>query len=199
MRIPPKADAEDDNGSLTPEERIREELNSKTSVRFIEAPLSDAVMQLSQAHDIPMLIDNRALEEIGLSSQEPVNLSVMNVSLRSALRLMLAEHELTHMLRDEVLVITTQEAAEQNLSPRVFRVPESLAGHEDEVIRAVQGTVVPDIWDVSGGPATIVSVKDTLVVSATERVLEEVEALLEKISAAVNNSTVSKGDPKVAR
>ena len=198
-RVTPREVAKAGDEKLTPEQQLRRELDSKTSVRFIESPLSDAVMQLSQAHDIPLLIDNRALEEIGLSSQEPVNLTVVNVSLRSALRLMLAEHELTHVIRDEVLIITTQEAAEQNLSPRVFLLPESLKGNEDEVIRAVQATVVPDIWDVSGGPATNVSVKDTLVVSATERVLEEVDALLDKISTAMKTPTVPKSDPKVAR
>ncbi len=181
-----------DAGPLSPEENIRAELNHKTSIRFVEAPLAEAVKRLSEAHQIPILIDLRALEEIGLSSKEPVNLTVKDISLRSALRLLLNDLELSYMIRNEVLLITTEESAEQNLIVRVFPLPASLIGSEDSVIKAVQSTVVPDIWESLGGPASIVSVKNTLVVSATETVLEDVASLLEKVTAATVSASSAK-------
>ena len=183
------------DGALNPAEQIRTELGNKTTISFIEVPLSDAVSKLSETHEIPILIDARALEEIGLSSDETVNLSVKNISLRSALRLLLNGKQLTYMIRDEVLVITTAESAEQNLSLRVFPISPTLVGSEEEIIRAVQATVVPDIWQSLGGPASIVRVNNTLVVSATEQVLEEVDSLLKMLAAAVKETADSPKAP----
>ncbi len=177
---------------LSSEENIRSELNQKTSIRFVDATLAEAVKSLSQAHQIPILIDLRALEEIGLSSKEPVSLAVKNISLRSALRLLLNHLELSYMIRNEVLLITTEESAEQNLNVRVFQLPASLTGSEVEIVKAVQATVVPDIWETLGGPASIVPVKNTLVVSATETVLEDVASLLEKMTAATVSASSQK-------
>jgi type II secretory pathway component GspD/PulD (secretin) len=182
-------------GEINPAKQIRNELANQTTISFIEVPLSSAACQLSETHEIPILIDSRALEEIGLSSDETVNLSVKNISLRSALRLLLNGMQLTYMIRDEVLVITTAESAEQNLSLRVFPLSPTFVGSEEEIVRAVQATVVPDIWQSLGGPASIVRVKNTLVVSATEQVLEEVDSLLESLAAAVKETADSRRAP----
>ena len=109
-------------GDNETERRIQSALGDETSFSFVELPLSDAVQQISEAHDIPIVVDSRALEEIGLSAEEPVNISLKNVSLRSFMRLMLRENELTYMIKDEVMQITTVEAAEQNLVTKVYPV-----------------------------------------------------------------------------
>jgi hypothetical protein len=62
------------------------------------------------------------LEEIGLSADQPVSITLKNVTLRSFLRLMLRELDLTYMIKDEVMQITTIEAAEQNLVNKVYPV-----------------------------------------------------------------------------
>ena len=54
-----------------------------------------------------------ALEEIGVGTDEPVTINLHNVSLRSALRLMLKKLQLTYIIQDEVLMITTPEEAEK--------------------------------------------------------------------------------------
>ncbi|MEM1069110.1 MAG: hypothetical protein AAGI63_09460, partial [Planctomycetota bacterium] len=109
-------------GDNETERMIESALDNEMSANFVELPLGEAVRQIGEEHDIPIVVDNRALEEIGLSADEPVNLQLKNVSLRSFLRLMLRELDLTYMIKDEVMQITTIEAAEQNLINKVYPV-----------------------------------------------------------------------------
>lgn len=104
------------------ERRIQAALGEETSQNFVELPLSDAVAQISETHGIPIVVDNRALDEIGMSAEDPVNLTLANVSLRSFLRIMLRDLDLTYVIKDEVMQITTTEAAEQNLVNKVYPV-----------------------------------------------------------------------------
>ena len=104
------------------ERRIQAALGDETSFNFVELPLSDAVAQISERHGVPIVVDNRALDEIGMSPEDPVNLELSNVSLRSFLRIMLRDLDLTYLIKDEVMQITTVEAAEQNLVNKVYPV-----------------------------------------------------------------------------
>ena len=46
-----------------------------------------------------------------MSSDVPIDPQFQGVSLRSALRLMLSQHELSYVITDEALLITTATAA----------------------------------------------------------------------------------------
>ena len=109
-------------GDNETERRVQAALNEETTHFFDETPLSEAVSEISEAHGIPIVVDNRALEEIGLSEEEPVSVDLKNVSLRSFLRLMLRDLDLTYMIKDEVMQITTVEVAEENLVNKVYPV-----------------------------------------------------------------------------
>lgn len=93
-----------------------------TGLEFAESPLEEAVNLMQEEYGIPIQIDDTALEEAGLDSIEPVTLSLSNVSLRSALRLMLEKLQLTYIIRNEVLLITTPEEAESELVVKVYPV-----------------------------------------------------------------------------
>jgi hypothetical protein len=168
----------------TAEERIRATLSENTTATFIELPLADAVQQLSEQHDIPIVVDKRALEEFGLSHDVPVNLSLKNVSLRSFLRLLLRDLDLTYMIRDEVLQITTAEAAKTNLVLQTYPFPETLIDKSEQVIAALTATVTPAQWETHGGPSTVAAVDNVLVVSGPDAVHEGVVEFLQKLDDA---------------
>ena len=109
-------------GDNETEQRIQKTLGDETSQQFFETPLEEAIQKISQDHDIPIVVDSRALEDIGLTADTPVSLELENVSLRSFMRLMLRELELTYMIKDEVMQITTIEAAEENRVTKVYPV-----------------------------------------------------------------------------
>lgn len=168
-------------GEREMDQRIHMTLQDETSHTFVETPLEEAVQQISQTHNIPMLVDARALEEIGLTPDTPVNLALKHVSLRSFLRLMLRNLELTYMVKDEVLQITTLESAEQNLETRMYHLPELLSSKTDKVIESLQSAVEPDTWEALGGPSTTSSINNVLIVSTTSDVHQQVYDFLDTL------------------
>lgn len=172
--------------TVSREADLRRKLDSIGGIQFHDLPLEDAARQLSRDFDIPILVDRRALEEIGLSADETVSLALNGVKLRSILRLMLRDLDLTYRIADEVLIITTLESAESSLLTQAYRLHESLAKPErlEQVVSALQNTVTPDTWDVLGGPSTMSVVGDVLVVATTEDVHADVLLVLRKIIAA---------------
>ncbi len=169
--------------------RIRAALDDETTQAFVDTPLQDAILQISRTHDIPIVIDRRALEEIGLSQEEPINLMLRKVTLRSFLRLMLREHELTYVIKDDVMQITTMQAAEGNLVLEMYRFPEELVGQSDTLVKALTSGIVPDAWETLGGPCSVTAIDHVLIVSATENIHEEVTTFLHKLKLALNQKT----------
>ncbi len=104
------------------EEEIREALDENTSFEFIETPLNDVVDYLKDLHGIEIQIDQSALDDVGIGTDTPITRSLRGISLRSALRLMLRELDLTYVIRDEVLLITTAEEVESHLTTKVYPV-----------------------------------------------------------------------------
>ena len=106
------------------EEVILEQLKESTQMDFEEVALDEVVEYLEDLHGIQIELDVKALDEIGIGSDTPVTSKVRGISLRSALRLMLRRIDptLTYSIQDEVLMITTKEAAAENLVTRVYPV-----------------------------------------------------------------------------
>jgi tetratricopeptide (TPR) repeat protein len=107
------------------EERINAALNGPlkdTGLDFTETPLEQVVNSLQDEYGIPIQLDTPALQDAGLNPQEPITVNLHNIALRSALRLMLKQHQLTYIISNEVLMITTPEEAEKQLVPKVYPV-----------------------------------------------------------------------------
>lgn len=115
--------ASTDLKKLTPaEKKIREALEAPTQMEFTETPLQDAVGYLKDLHSIEIQLDTRAMEDAGVGSDTPVSRVLNGVSLKSALRLLLGEYDLTFIVKDEVLLITTQDKAESELVTKAYPV-----------------------------------------------------------------------------
>ncbi len=68
---------------------------------------------LAKNHEIPIVLDAEKAGGSGRHHRQLVTMNLKGVSLRSALRLMLlGPLDLTYMVKDEVLQITTPEDAE---------------------------------------------------------------------------------------
>ena len=104
------------------EAKINKELGEPTTMEFIETPLADAVDYLKDLHGIEIQLDTKALEEAGIGSDTPVTRTLKGISLRSALRLMLGAMDLTYVIKDEVLLITTTDVASQELVTKAYPV-----------------------------------------------------------------------------
>ncbi len=166
------------------EDRLRAALRTETSLRFPDTPLNEALRVLSEAMNVPIIIDRVALEGLGLTSDTPITISLEDVSMRSMLQLMLRDLELTYMIKDEVILITTVEFAEKNPTLKTYILPAELSDRSEKILEALTSNVKPDIWKDEGGSSTASAIDNVLVVSTTETVHDEVETFLRKIEAA---------------
>ncbi len=98
-----------DNGEHSEaEERVRESLHSPVSLHFDNAPLSQVMQHISDRYGINVNVEEVALNEVGATASEPVSIHVDDITLRSALNLILDPLELSHVIDNEVLMITSQ-------------------------------------------------------------------------------------------
>ncbi|MDA0660902.1 MAG: VWA domain-containing protein, partial [Planctomycetota bacterium] len=105
------------------EQRIFDRFDDPTEMNYTDTPFSEVVADLENQHEIEIEIDDRALIDLGLSSENmQINRQLSGVSLRSALRLLLNDLDLTYLVRDEVLFITTPEEAQSKLVTKVYPV-----------------------------------------------------------------------------
>jgi hypothetical protein len=133
--------------------KILAALDQPTDFDFQERSLSDVVSYCTQKHEIEILLDSEALSEAGVGTDAPVTLSLKNIRLRSALRLLLAQRELTYVVGDGYLLITSKAEAESKLNFKIypvhdlvtldsaFRPIRSASGDEDGFLNAAGGTV----------------------------------------------------------
>lgn len=104
------------------EQRIFEELQQETEANFPDIPLSEVMTYFSDLHNITILINENDLGEEGLTVDEPVNVSLTAIKLKSALNIILKPIGLTYLIEDEVMKITTIVKADEILSTRVYPV-----------------------------------------------------------------------------
>ncbi len=86
-------------------------LFSKTAIRVKEMPLSQLMREISEAHQIPIFPQQRALHQAKVSLETPLTIDVHSVSLRMGLCLVLSKAELDFIVKDEVVQYTTKDAA----------------------------------------------------------------------------------------
>ena len=176
--------------------QIEAALRVHTTFEFTETPLQDVIDAVAEMHQINILIDHRALDDVGMATDVPVTFTLSDVSLHSGLSLLLRPLDLTWAIRDEVLLITTSKEAERMLIPLVYEVGDLVKcrdklGDEwadyDTLIELITSTVEPDTWDEVGGPGAIEAAPfagaEMLAVSQTYQIHGKIEKLLENIRA----------------
>ena len=104
------------------EKEFQEKLNETVTAEFVDAALSDVITFYQDSTGINFVIFANDLGQDGLTTDEPVNISVENISLKTALDLVLEPIGLTYVLDRDVVKITTRAKAEEMLKTRVYPV-----------------------------------------------------------------------------
>jgi len=99
--------------------RIKAKLEQRITVEYLEAPLDEVAANLSELLNDVVLLDEKALDDVGIGTDAPVIANYRDVPAKEALRWILDDWELTFAVRDEALVITTPEEAEAQLEVRL--------------------------------------------------------------------------------
>jgi hypothetical protein len=184
------------------EVRISKALAGKADLDFTERPLADAVAEIARTHRIEIQLDRKAMAKEGIADDTPVTRHVRDVSLRSALRLVLDDLDMTYVVRDGYLLLTTEAAADGMLSVNAYPArdlvgsdeglcPSLVSGtklhvaHDDleNLLDVITSTIQPTTWEDVGGPGSVkeVDISDALVISQTDAVHEEIATLLDAL------------------
>lgn len=158
--------------------------------KFTETPLEQVFDTIEKRHGILPLLDVKALNEIGIGTDTRVTIALNNVSLAQALDFMLynLDPTLTWAIEKDVLIITTREAAEENLQTWIYDVTalvESNGPYDrdyDALIELISRSIEPDSWDEVGGPGSIneyeTNGRSALVISQTFQIHRKIDNFL---------------------
>jgi hypothetical protein len=169
---------------------------------YADQPLQDVVTQLQDEYGIPIQLDKTALEEAGIGTDSKVNVSLHSISLRSALKLTLRTLQLTWIIQDEVLLITTKESAEKDLDTCVYNMQGLVDDSDPKSVKAlidvIYGCVQVDTWAVNGGGQSEIRPLPSglLVISQTQAAHEQVSMLLNKIRKMREQAPLTKVGPR---
>ncbi len=100
-------------------------------INYNDVPLRTVIQEIEQDFNIPIWINEEELETtLDITPDDTVKLVIAPISLRSALRLMLdsVSPDLTYIVRNEVLEITSKDSAEAEPVNKVYPVGDLVLG-----------------------------------------------------------------------
>jgi general secretion pathway protein D len=102
---------------------IEQKLRTPVLPRYDETPLSKVVDGLSQLAGVNIHLDPRGLSQEGVRTDTPVTLNLpQEISLKSALTLILEPLHLTYTVKDEVLKITSEQIRDGEVFIKTYPV-----------------------------------------------------------------------------
>ena len=164
--------------------RIRNSLDKKLNVQFVDTPLASVVSQLGRQTGIDIRVDTPA----GGRLRDPVSLKLANRKLRTVLHALLAELKLSWILRDGVLWITTADRAERHQKMAVYDVRDLCSDEHEatELQSAVEQQTVGQWQSADGTGGRILFPRlGTMLVLQTGDVHREIRGLLRRHRAAL--------------
>lgn len=109
-------------------------LREPTTFEFVEQPLTEAMETIKEYHQVEIQFDKKGLEEAGVGTDTPVTRNLRGVTLDAALRMLLDDIDLTYVVRDGVLMLTTPEAALRMGDTRVYDIKLLAEGQKPEAL-----------------------------------------------------------------
>jgi hypothetical protein len=108
---------------LTAKERaIMEALAKPISVDFENNTLSSVLEWLGKVMGHDIITDKQALEEVGATYESMVTLKLRNVTARTVLRKILADLNLTYVVRNETIQVTSIARAKEMVTTRTYYI-----------------------------------------------------------------------------
>ena len=102
---------------------IEQKLKTPVSLQFEEAPLSEVMDYLATLAQVNLHLDPQGLAEEGVTSNDPVTITLKeNVSLKSALNLILQPLHLSYVIKDEVLKVTSEQLVDGEVYSVTYNV-----------------------------------------------------------------------------
>ncbi len=130
------------------EKSIERALLAPVTLNFEHTPLNQVLKDLRDFCHINIVADLPALQSSAVSLESPITIELNQVSLKSALNLILHQVHLTYVIQDEVLKITTEDNARGKLSTTTYGVADLVLNLDPGQQPA---SAMPGLMGVGGG------------------------------------------------
>ena len=131
------------------EKKILQALNELTTFNFDDTPLEDVIVQIKDMHHIEVGLDESAFRNEMISPEEVTfDINISGVTLRSALNRMLKNENLSFIIQDECLFITTKTGASEafqnseHIRQLFLSMDNSVINqHEEQLLQSLEANV----------------------------------------------------------
>jgi general secretion pathway protein D len=150
-------------------------LRTPIEIDKTNAPLVDVLKSLSEAMKQPIMLDKATMQDAGIDQSTSTTVSPgTTVTARTALRMALANHGLTYVIKDNTIQVVTRDKAAQMMETRVYYIgdlvtpvgggfvgvpgrfsapatdPDQLKKNVDSLIKQIKGSIDPNSWKDGG-------------------------------------------------
>jgi hypothetical protein len=157
---------------------VEQFLRSPINVNFNDTPLRQALEGLGDSRGINIILDRPALDAEGVCLDRPITIRLEQVAGRTALNLMLRQARLAYKVEDNVILVTTEAAAQPKPITCTYEVGDILANRtfltgsvgtgiaatetpqrrkvpEERLMGLIVSAINPQSWNAMGGAGTI--------------------------------------------
>lgn len=171
-------------------------LDEPTEIKCNRTPLAGVIQDFKNTHHLEIQLDAKAFEEAGVAIDSPVTFEIQGATVRQALDLILRPLELTWVIRDGGLLVTTLSHAETYnetviypvedllLLPAELQVPGRRYGPDyDSLIELMTSMISPTTWG-EGNSGLHAPFHGAIVCAQTAEVLEAIADMLDELRIA---------------
>ena len=102
---------------------IERNLKTPVSLKYRNRPLNEVIDQLGKLAGVNVHLDDKGLDEEGVPRDTPVTIDLTNdITLKSALHLILEPLHLSYVIKNEVLLITSEQLRDGEIYPLTYDV-----------------------------------------------------------------------------
>ena len=172
------------------EDRIHTALAQHIALDFKDRPLAEVMSYVAEQCNLPPIKFNRTLTRADYSREKSVTCQFSAAPLASQLQLLLEPLDLTFVIHNESLLVTSPEGAADpaRMPISIYDVRPTVGANSgitsaDELMSHISSLIGPDSWVGGGGAGSISEFRGLLIVSQTEEVHEQLASLLAALSA----------------
>ncbi len=156
---------------------IKDVLDRRAAFSFKDVPLKEVAKQLGAQNGITIYLAAKHLQEAGVNLDTPVTQEFRDIRFRKFLELMLSELELTYVVEEDGLLITTPERAAIRMIVRVYDCRELLA--LPRPTGSVRSVVPGDVASAAGSEASgRAGVPEQIKVSDSENLIDLITTIV---------------------
>ncbi len=136
---------------------IQTALSKPAGFLFLDQPLNDVLNVIGSTHDLPIRLDRRSIETLGLTEDTPISIAIKGVPVYDALLRMLGELDCTITVEHGQLTVLSQQDADERPLSRIYWFDAARAGDRsvdqmlDSYGQLITTSVRPTGWKTSGG------------------------------------------------